>query len=98
MKQRRADFYIYSAESKETYRGEFCFFIDGSGRVIVNIRRLCVGDGDGDFFGIAQFVQNIVRREVIRKLSDDMDAFRYSETLTVPSEEPSNEKVVRELS
>ena len=93
MKQ-RIQFTFHRFGVEETYHGEFTFGISPSGRVVVELLKLSINDGD--FREIAFLVEKFLMQRVVRELSQDIEAFRYTSLIDVYElrEEEESEKMV----
>lgn len=78
---KKLSFRIESGGLESTITGDFTVRIDPSG--IVQVVLTSIRLWEGDVLREVERVHGLVRGEVVRKLSADMDAFRYTDTLTV---------------
>ena len=92
--KKRIQFTFHPLDSDETYQGEFTFGVSPSGRVVVELLRLSINDGD--FREIAFLVEKFLMQRVVRELSQDIEAFRYTSLIDVYElrEEEESEKMV----
>ena len=92
--KKRIQFTFHPLDSEDQYRGEFTLGISVSGRVVVELLKLSINDGD--FREIAFLVEKFLMQRVVRELSQDIEAFRYTSLIDVYElrEEEESEKMV----
>ena len=92
--KKRIPFTFHPLNTEETYHGEFTLGISVSGRVVVELLKLSINDGD--FREIAFLVEKFLMQRVVRELSQDIEAFRYTSLIDVYElrEEEESEKMV----
>ena len=92
--KKRIQFTFHPLDSEDQYHGEFTFGISPGGRVVVELLKLSINDGD--FREIALLVEKFLMQKVVRELSEDIEAFHYTHNVDVYEirEEEASEKMV----